>query len=368
MSPARRKESTSITQTLIERTPEYSFIQAVRLLERSSAYKSKVSKVNPTNFVAKFNPPNTEIIRFHTNQRMEFFPSDLNSIYNESKKNNPEQWHILVNLIGLTGASGVLPYHYTELIEQRLKQKDLSLVNFFDLFNHRTISLFFQASVKYHLPIEYERNRLKKSNVNTDIYTQALLSLMGLGTKNLRNRLFTDDESLLYYSGLFSQQVKTSSGLKQILENHFSIPVKIEEFVGLWQELIDDVRTRLTSKTLPKGQNASLGQSVILGKKGWFSQGKIHIVLGPMDSKQLKRFSPGTNTLKALNEVVRFYTGIDCDYDFIIKIKNKDIPNKLVLSKNSAPIIGWNSWLTRTDVRTNLDDTVNLVVSPARLQ
>lgn len=367
MPTALRGKSASVTKKLIQETPSYSFIQAVRLLERSCAYNLDAPKTSRLNTIAKYSPPESETIRFHTNQKLEFFSADINSIYKEPH-NNSGQWNILVNMMGLTGSEGVLPYHYTELILQRLKAKDKSLRDFFELFNHRTISLYFQASVKYKLPIEYERKRLNTAKQEKDLYTNALLSIMGLGTKHLSNRLYTEDESLIYYSGLFSQQVKTTSGLKQILQRHFSIPIKIQEFIGQWQDLIDDVRTRLVSRALPTGQNARLNYSAILGKKGWYAQGKIRIVLGPIDSKFLKRFSPGTTTLKAFNEVVRLYAGIECDYDFVIQVKRQDIPKKLVLTKKASPILGWNAFLPKSESNNNPNEIVNIVVSPARLQ
>ncbi len=373
MSSPSWQKNTSVTQHLTDNASDYSFIQTVRLLERSCFYDSQgesdSKKITP---IARFMPPETETIRFHSNQKLDFYSSDIATaakIKGQKNNNQNQQWHVLVNLMGLTGASGVLPYHYTEMILQRLKMKDKSLLKFFDLFNHRTISLFYQASVKYRLPLEYERKKLTaKSAQEKDSHTKALLSLIGLGTKNLDNRLYTDDESLLFYSGLLSQNVKTSAGLKQILQRHFSIPVQIKEFVGQWQPLIDDVRTRLTSKEHPKGQNACLNRSAILGRKGWYAQGKIRIILGPLNKKQQKHFAPGTPALKALNEIVRLYAGMECNYDFIIRIKRSDIPNKVELSKKSPPIVGWNTWLPKSGEQKEKSDTVDIVVSPNRLK
>lgn len=381
MSTTIREKGSSVTDKLIQKTKNYSFIQVVRLLEHHCARELRTNaNINNAprpaarkniNTVAGFSPPETEMIRFHTNQKLDFFSADLYSLYQDNKTNehenkNSAQWNVQVNMMGLTGAAGVLPYHYTELVLQRLKLKDSALKDFLELFNHRSISLYFQASVKYRLAIEYERERINTSRPKKDLYTNALLAIIGLGTKHLQNRLYTDDESLIYYSGLFSQQVKTASGLKNILQRHFSVPIKIEEFIGQWQDLIDDVRTRITSRVMPKGQNASLSRSAILGKRGWYAQGKIRIVIGPLDSKQLKRFSPGTSTLKALNELVRFYAGIECNYDFVIQVKRIDIPEKLALDKKSPPILGWNACLPKSGSRQAAEETIEIVVPAAR--
>ena len=271
--------------------------------------------------------------------------------------------------MGLTGAQGVLPYHYTEMILNRHKVKDESLSNFLDLFNHRTISLFYQASNKYKLPIEYERKKLNPPKVKErDDHSQILLSLLGLGTKHLNDRQFIKDESLFYYSGLLSQQVKTISGLKQILANYFNIPIEINEFIGQWQDLIEDVRTRLPGKENPIGQNNCLGRSVMLGKKGWFAQGKINIALGPLTKEQLKVFSPGTKALKALNEIVQIYVGMEHDYEFIIKVKRTDVPNKIQLGSNTKTVVGWNTWLSsRSEKQTVNNETFDIKVSPSRI-
>lgn len=370
MSTKGWRKNTSVTRKLTEAPYEFEFLQAVRLLERSALFEKEGSQSNISGgAIAKFLPPGNESIRFKTHQSLAFPSSEVESIRRVEKSSGADQWQMIVNLMGLTGSMGVLPFHYTELILKRQKQKDETIENFFDLFNHRTLSLFFQASVKYNLPMQYERNRLHNtSKGRQEPQTRALLSLIGLGTEGLSNRLYTKDESLIYYSGLLTQQVRSAIGLKQILRSHFNIPVKIDQFVGQWQELIDDVRSKLADIDNPSGRNVCLGRTAMLGKKGWFAQGKIHIILGPLDKKQLKQFAPGTYALKALNELVRMYVGMEHDYDFIIRVKKNDIPDKIHLGKGTPPIIGWNTWLSsKSSGFTDRNKTLDISVSASRL-
>jgi len=368
MSTTGRRKNTSVISKLTEEPQNFTFLQAVRLLERSSALDDIEKNDGKYSFnknpVALFSPPNTEIIRFHTKQSLNFSSSEISTITKKDKR----KWEVLVNFMGLTGAQGVLPFHYTEMILKRLKIKDESLLHFFDLFNHRTISLFYQASNKYKLPIEYERKKLNPPTTKTrDDHSQILMSLIGMGTKHLNDRLYIRDESLFYYSGLLSQQVKTTSGLKQILRSYFNIPIEINEFVGQWQELIKDVRTRLPGKEVPNGQNNCLGRSVMLGRKGWFAQGKINIVLGPLNKEQLKIFSPGTKALKALNEIVQIYAGMENSYDFIIKVKRSDIPKRIQLSSKKKTVIGWNTWLSSQSNSYLNNETLDIKISANRI-
>jgi len=366
MSTKGWRKSSSITRKLLESPYEYELQQAARLLERSAVYEKELNQ-SPiaTNPVARFTPPTTEAIRFCGNNSLAFPSSEVLNIERTDKTNGSAQWKLQTNIIGLTGSMGVLPYHYTELILKRLKEKDKTLLKFFDLFNHRTTSLFYQASTKYRLPLQYERNHLhNKKNKKNDQHTQSLLSLIGLGTDGLNNRLYTKDESLIYYSGLFTQQIRSSTGLKQILRSHFNIPVDIEEFIGQWQELVDDVRSKLPDQVNPNGRNASLGRSAMLGSRGWFAQGKIRIILGPLNSQQLKKFAPGTPALKALHELARLYVGLENDYEFILRIFTQDLPKELLLSKSSPPIVGWNTRLPeKRKENTTDDETMDIAVS-----
>jgi type VI secretion system protein ImpH len=376
-SPSRRK-NTSLSNKIIASPSDYGFLQTVRLLERAAKYShnetpDKNRDLSFGNPVARFVPPNTEVIRFQTNQTFRFSSSEIAKISKkllsaDSKK--VFQWKVSVNFMGLTGSQGVLPYHYTELILKRLKIKDESLVKFLDLFNHRMISLFYQSSTKYRLPIEYERKKLNPPTLSSrDAQTQALLSLIGMGTKHLTNRQYINDESLLYYSGLFTQQVRTVSGLKQILQDHFNVPVKIKEFVGQWQDLIDDVRSKFPSREEPLGQNNRLGKTTMLGKKGWFAQGKIRIILGPLNKKQTQKFAPGTKALYAMDEIIRFYIGLENEYDIIVRISRKDSLDKAKMSASSPPIIGWNTWLVSKPKQDyNKDETLDISISSKQFQ
>lgn len=374
MSPQSRRKNPSVVEQLLSAPHAYSFFQAVRLIERS-VYQEAGSfplggrQLNARNNIASFAPPSTEVLRLHSQQSFKFPEAEIQAL-ERGNGTNTTQWSMFVNFMGLTGCMGVMPYHYTEMILQRLKLKDETLVHFLDMFNHRTISLFYQASTKYHLPIEYERKKLNPGvKKQRDMQTQALLSLIGLGTSRLQDRLQIRDESLLFYSGLFTQQIRTSSGLKQILQDYFDIPVHIQEFVGQWQELIPDIRTRLASKKTPKGQNARLGQSAMLGHKGWFAQGKIRISLGPLNREQFYKFAPGTKALKALNDMVRLYVGIERDYEFVIEVKRKDIPPKITLKKDASPIMGWNTWLSTTEKPAQVNDEIlKITVSANRLK
>jgi type VI secretion system protein ImpH len=374
MSPENRRKNTSLVASLLRNPHAYSFFQAVRILERAGQLENRAAslgrRMGAAGTVGGFSPPSQELVRFKANQSFRFPESEIHAIERDSQNPQSRRWNLRVTFMGLTGSMGVMPFHYTELILQRIKLQDEALVRFLDLFNHRTISLFYRAATKYRLPLQYERAKVAPEPARKiDLHTQALLSLVGIGTKHLQNRLQIRDESLLFYAGLFAQQLRSASGLKQILADYFGVPVQIREFVGQWEELMPDARSRLSTRAAPKGQNVQLGRSLVFGRKAWFAQGKIRICLGPLNREQFYRFAPGTRSLKALNEMVRLYVGAEKDYDFVIEVNRKDIPQKIALRKDAKPLMGWNTWLSSTGrPREGSSETLKITVPANRLK
>lgn len=366
MQPKIRRKSHSLIDSLKARPQDYEFVQTVRIIERLDSSK-KNSHQWGRGFIGKFNSPAQESIRFTSKPTLAYVESDVQQRpYVISDKGN---YKIQFNGLGLLGSSGVLPYHYTELLLQRQKQKDDALLHFIDMLNHRFSSLLYRVSTKYSIPVNLEQSTDENAadNFSTGA-TQALLSLIGLGTSRLQNRLNVHDHSLIYYSGLFVSRIRNAEGLKNLLSDYFDLNVRIEEFIGQWQDLIGDVKTRMSDKEHPKGQNAQLGLSAMLGARAWIAQSKIRIVIGPLDKEKINLFAPGTTTFETMNQLVQFYLGVEQDYEFIMEVSRKDLPSKLLLNKHNSPIMGWNAWMGRSDVKDSTGDNeiVRIKISARR--
>jgi len=213
-------------------------------------------------------------------------------------ENEGEAPNMTVNFMGLTGPQGTLPNPYTSLIIERLRASDGTLRDFLDIFNHRFISLFYRAWRKYRLDVSAERDE-------RDRFSRHLLSLLGLGTDGLQDRLAVPDDSLVYYSGLLSQKPRSAQALCQILTDYFSVPVKIEQFAGAWYRLDPAARCCFSDSA---SDSECLGLGAVVGDEVWSQQSKIRIVLGPLSlEKYLEipsgRLEPG----KPLRSWVRFF-------------------------------------------------------------
>jgi type VI secretion system protein ImpH len=378
MSSQSWRKNSPLVDLVQESPGDFDFIQIVRILERALIYHNHSGAINApranVNFVGNYSPPNRESLRFLSSSALSFPENEVVRTRQQKTDDNQIYWEVLVNFIGLTGSMGVLPYHYTEIILQRLKNRDNALQSFLNLFNHRITSLFYKVSTRYKLALQYESTRLqKKLNLRatredqfTDTHTKILMSLAGLGTHKLHKRQSVNDETIVYYSGYFTQSLRTAYGLKQIISDYFKIPADIQEFVGQWQDLIDDVRTRLSWSEQPEGQNASLGRSCMLGKRGWYVQAKVQICLGPLTRSQYNSFAPGTKNLRVLKELTRLYLGMEKEFDIIIRIKRSEILQQ-PLNRNTPPVMGWSTWLGEKDAALHAQELVQIKLSSASL-
>jgi type VI secretion system protein ImpH len=350
--PTREK---TIEERLWEEPFAFDFFQSARILERLSKDRKPVGRAGP---------PRAEVVRFRSHMSLTFPPS---AIYELQRPTEAMPVPLMtVAFMGLYGPSGVLPRHYTELLirlnwEGKGDEKH-TLRNWFDLFNHRFISLFYRAWEKYRFYIPYERGEYALSE--PDAFTRSLFCLVGMGTPGLRNRLRVatweevegqiqekplariDDLVLLYFGGLFAQRPRTVVGLEAILRDYFQLPVAIHQFQGSWLVLDEANQSRLGEG------GGALGVNLVAGERVWDVQSKIRICLGPLRYRQFAEFLPDraeTPERKAffmLVHLVRLYIGAELDFDIQLILQARDIPAcQLADGPDGGPHLGWNTWM-----------------------
>lgn len=336
MATESRTTDRSLAHELLDEPYRFSFFQAVRLLERMDPDREAVGHDGDIE---------REVVRFRTRQSLTFPPSEIYEI----RKNGEEDAkppEMTVAFLGLTGPLGVLPHHYSELVMERARHKDTALWNFFDIFNHRLLSLFYRVWEKYRFPIAYERGEL-------DEFSSALFSIIGLGTDKLRGRLALDDQVLLYYGGLIAQRPHSESAIAAILGDYFGVPVAARQFSGQWLKLGDDV-TQLGKA------NSELGVSTIAGARVWDAQAKFRIRVGPLSLKEFRAFVPVGSAFKPATELLRLLVGLEFDFDLQLVLEAEMVPLcVLETASTSGPMLGWTSWL-KTRPLVEDDDQVVL--------
>ncbi|MDP5143326.1 type VI secretion system baseplate subunit TssG [Rheinheimera baltica] len=256
---------------LTEDATGFDFYHAVYSLERQfSAEQKRWQGIGRDGF------PKKELIRFKSVQHLGFPGQPISKVEKrqaDAPETEPCAVAMHVSFMGLTGPSGVMPQHYTEMVLQRLKQRDKTMRDFFDLFNHRLISLYYRAWEKYRFACQYEMSAFEQ-----DSFSSVLKTISG-----------ANSSIGLYYAGAFSQYNRSSQQLIQILTELLNTKVALNPLQGRWLTLASDEQSRLAMKFLPKGQNAGLGQSAMLGSKVWdvSSAIELEITAPPEKAQQL---------------------------------------------------------------------------------
>lgn len=360
-----------LIQELLDEPQEFDFFQAVRLIELFLMGERQHPTPSP---IGGDSGPHKEPIRFRATPSLSFPPGQISSVRSRTKRshvaesdqavNEPTSADripvdMMVSFMGLTGPNGVLPQHYTSLVIERSHQsnKDETLREFFDLFNHRAISFFYRAWEKYRFQFRYERN-LFAAEFQDDLFTRCLFSLVGLEIPGLRHRFSFDDQALIFYGGLVAQRCRNAIGLEQILKSYFDVPTTIIQFVGQWLDLPSELQTSLPSSANPLGENLQLGESAVVGNRAWDVQSRFRVKIGPLSAEEFDRLLPG-ETLDSIAELIRFYVGPEKDFDIQLVLKRQDIPSvQLSHDGGVQPLLGWNTWLSPSSRKTDTGDAI----------
>lgn len=313
----------------------FGFFQAVRLLYAAHGFDARGSAARP-------GP-----VRFITPASLSFPASELESLENDGAG----QWQMSVQFLGLTGPSGVLPRHYTELVIARGQRRDRVARDFLDLFNHRLLTLFWRAWAKYRPDIGREFG-FRNSPL------RFVHHLVGLGTPALQARLARTpgaagqprlpDAATAYFAGLISQRPHGAGALSQVVGDAAHAPVAVEGCLGTWQRVPCAERTRLA------GTAAGLGAGCQLGARYWDRQTTLQLRVGPLDRARFRALLPhavsgsrtGQSLLADVVELARFLTGLALDLRIRLALRAEDVP-PLHLGERGEdrPQLGWNTWL-----------------------
>jgi type VI secretion system protein ImpH len=328
MAPASRPEDTPvdrwpIAETLDREPYRFEFFQAVRLLTQMAPNRQ---------VIGRFGNPSEEVLRFGAHAKVAFPASAIQTL--ERHDGAPSEMR--VNFMGLTGPLGLLPLAYSELVLERLRSRDTALRDFLDLFNHRMISLFYQAWEKYRFFVPYERGE-------RDRFSQHVLALLGLRTAGLQDRQGVPDDALLFYSGLLSAHSRSVTGMRQLLADYFGVPVEIDQFVGAWYPVEPDSQCSLGEGN---GLSEQLGFGAVVGDEIWDQQSRIRIRFGPLRLAQYKDFLPGGEAHRHVQALTSFFAGEEYDVEIQLVLRREEVPPcDLGAESDSGPQLGWTTWV-----------------------
>jgi len=119
---------------------------------------------------------------------------------------------------------GLLPLYYSALVRERLRARDSALREFLDIFNHRAVSLFYQAWEKFRFTVAYERG-------DDDRLSPHLMDCWGWERPGCKIASRSRRSAGLPLR-LLAAQTRSAAALRLLLMDYFEVPVEIEQFVA----------------------------------------------------------------------------------------------------------------------------------------
>jgi type VI secretion system protein ImpH len=361
MPKAQRRQPSAVIEQLLDTPHRFDFFQAVRWLERWSMQQEHL--------------PSHEVlgrrIRFRNSLSLGFAPSELAKLDWQIRDDGHEfkpgdtldadalariaRFELTPAFMGLLGINGALPMFYTEQLAQReMYQRDNAARAFLDIFQHRAVTLFYQAWRKHRLPLQFEQDRRKH-------FLPMVLAVAGMGQGALRDRLAARDggvadDALAYYAGALQKRPVSAVTISRLISQYFRVPVKLDQFVGRWFTLPAAQQTSLGMA------NAALGGNALVGERVWQRDLRMRLTLGPMKRDRFARFLPGGPGERALRELLTLMTGVTLEYEVRLCLAASDVQaaqlgaqggSGSLSSSDSGPRLGWDAFLTTRD---NLQD------------
>lgn len=289
--------------------------------------------VNTT--LGSMTPVDKEPLRFRSDSSLEFIARAIKEV--DASGEQPE---VTTALFSLFGPIGALPYVYSESISRADRANETALGNFYEIFNHRSLSLMYRAWRKSRIWLE--------THPGTRKWEQRKLSsiIEGLsGITSLPDRiawLDIDRNRLLSCADILPRRVRNADGLRQLLNRQFKMEFQVEEFVGNWEELSDEARSKFSSdKSSPR-----LGYNTILGSRTWQAQSTFKVVIIQPSLEQYRLLQPGSDSLRRMQLMIRLYCTPELSFRIQIIVRGDTIERgKIGSSGQSGVMLGWNTVL-----------------------
>jgi type VI secretion system protein ImpH len=257
----------------------------------------------------------------------------------------PPQFHLTPTFMGLLGAHGALPGHFTERIAAwEASQADAQLAGapraFLDIFTTRMLALFYGAWRKY---------RIEHAVVDgADGFLPLLLALAGFSPEAPHEAV--DDASLARYAGVLGRRPASAVVLTRVLSHHFGVPIALQEAIGHWDLLAAGERSALG------GANAVLGQAAVLGERCWRPDLRVRVRIGPLSRARFERFLPRGAGAQALRTLLGLFAAPTLGYEVVLVLAHGELrPLQLAAG---AQRLGRDSYLLTATARDDRADMV----------
>lgn len=218
--------------------------------------------------------------------------------------------------------------------------------DFLDLFNHRLVTLYLEASRKYH--------PYQTFNLPQDYYFQMLLDFIGAPSGLDRESTAIQWHKLVRYAGLVSLKQGSSETISKVVAGYFELSTKqvfIEEYILREVQISEDQLNRLGKA------NIVLGDSFVCGAKVQDRNSKFRLHLSELDVATFNTFLPIQTSISykskypELRALLDFLKSPEQLADICLSLdRHHQLPMKL--SQDAPAVLGYSCWLNPSQTQS----------------
>jgi len=274
-----------------------------------------------------------------------------------------QRFRMVPAFIGLLGAQGALPAHYTEkILERESRYRDRTPRAFLDIFTSRLGLLFYLAWKKHRPEIDLGRGCCMPV-----LRRMAALAGHGdsktvVGTAHVRPSsqresepdVVPSDDATARFAGLLRERSRSPDVSGRVLSDYFGVEIQVEPFVGGWYDVPAQEVTALGVT------NAGLGAGALVGARVWQADLRIRLWIGPLDADRFADFLPDGRSSRSLRQWLDMlgHDTVECEVRLSLE---RGCVDALKLKSDGHARLGWNAYLCAEGASTTRSDTQYLI-------
>jgi type VI secretion system protein ImpH len=283
---AKRQPLAALSDLLLSEGRTFAFFQAVQLIHRLDPKSTPVGELGPAS---------SEPVRFRQEVSLIFPPGDISSI--ASRPGAQNRFTLTTSFFGLLGVSSPLAARLTEDLLRGDEDETATVKEFYDLFHHRLLSLFYRAWKKYRFEASFRSD-------GGDRFTPRALAFVGLDMSAALPRFGLPPSEQLALAPLLALRTRPARSLQIVLERLFpGTPVSIEPFVARRVQIENSQRSQLGKL------NSRLNQDFVVGRSVEDRSSTFRVVVGPLGHEAFDAFVPGGRWHARLRQVIEQFSG-----------------------------------------------------------
>lgn len=236
-----------------------------------------------------------------------------------------------VSTVGVAGIIGGLPQNYSDVVSGLTRNKNNSLADYLDIYNHRINSLLYQSFQKHHIDLAIV-------SADKAPQTKILYVLAGWYSYSYKNLTGLDSAVTFNTVRYFIRSVCSTRDLELALSRILKTFVKVYSLAPRRYVISDETLSRLG------GQNAMLGRNYILGDSFINWDSSIDVMLKGITFRDYYQYlrSP-TSMIHSIGKLIKTFSKVTLR-KLVIQLKPSEI-KPLPIKLENCVRLGYNSWL-----------------------